>query len=124
MNHLELGEFGEVLAVRYLKNLGWRIIDRNVRVAPGEIDIAAMEGGELVIVEVRTRRIGRMAPSETTVGPRKINVLLKSARKYVGSIAFGGNWRIDVVAVTIGGDGTPRIELFRDAAAGMEGGVV
>ena len=67
MNHLEFGAAGEDAAVKYLESKGWRIIARNVKVGRGELDIVAADGGELVIVEVRTRRIGRLSPAETTV---------------------------------------------------------
>ncbi|MDR3279716.1 MAG: YraN family protein [Synergistaceae bacterium] len=122
MSHLELGRAGERLAARYLERLGWRILGSNIRIGAGELDIAAMDGEELVIVEVRTRKIGRLAPSETTVGPRKMKAILKSARKYVESIAYGGNWRIDIVAVTVDIEGKTRVELFGDVTMGMEGG--
>jgi putative endonuclease len=124
VNHLEFGEDGERLAADYLKRLGWRIIDRNVRAGRGELDIVAMDGDELVIVEVRSRRIGKLSPSETTVGPHKIRNLLKSARIYVERAAYRGNWRIDVAAVTVDASGKPRVELFSDVTMGMEGGYI
>jgi putative endonuclease len=124
VNHLKFGEDGERFAVSYLERLGWRIIDRNVRAGKGELDIIAMDGNELVIVEVRSRRIGKLSPSETTVGPRKIGRLLKSARIYVQRSAYSGNWRIDIAAVTVDASGNPRVELFSDVTMGMEGGYI
>jgi putative endonuclease len=122
VNHLQFGESGERLAAVYLKRLGWRILDKNVRTGRGELDLIAMDGDELVIVEVRSRRIGKLSPSETTVGPQKIKRLLKSARIYVERTAYLGNWRIDVAAVTIDASGNSRVELFSDVTMGMEGG--
>ena len=124
MNHLKFGEDGERLAASYLERLGWRIIDKNVRAGRGELDIIAMDGNELVIVEVRSRKIGKLSPSETTVGPRKIERLLKSARIYVKQVAYSGNWRIDVAAVTVDASGNARVELFSDVTMGMEGGYI
>jgi hypothetical protein len=49
-------------------------------------------------------------------------MILKSARKYVESVAYGGNWRIDIAAVTVNKEGSARVELFSDVTAGMEGG--
>lgn len=114
MNHLEFGAHGERLAAEYLAGLGWRIYGRNIRAGAGEIDIAAYDGEELVIVEVRTRRIGRLMPAETSVGPRKLHNLVKAARKYVDMKRYEGNWRIDVAAVTLEESGEWRIELFSD----------
>lgn len=121
MNSIEFGTKGEDKAARYLERLGWRIIDRNARVGHGELDIVAMDGEELVIVEVRTRKIGYISPAETTVGPQKLRRIIRAARVYVENIAFGGAWRIDVVAVTEDRAGNDHIELFSDVTAGREG---
>lgn len=117
MNHLEFGAHGERLAAEYLAKRGWRIYERNVRAGAGEIDIVAYDGEELVIVEVRTRRIGRLMPSETSVGPRKIRNLVNAARIYVDAKRYQGNWRIDVAAVTLEESGEWRIELFSDVTS-------
>ena len=123
MNHLELGAFGEWFAAKHIESIGWRIIDRNVRAGRGELDIVAVDGDELVIVEVRTRRIGKVSPSETTVGPNKLKSILKTARRYVERIlSYEGNWRIDIAAVTIDENGAYHIEMFSDITMGMEGG--
>jgi putative endonuclease len=122
LNSIEFGMKGEDKATRYLERLGWRIIDRNARVGRGELDIVAMDGKELVVVEVRTRKIGHLAPAETTVGPQKLRRIIRAARMYVANIAFSGAWRIDVVAITEDRAGNGRIELFSDVTAGMEGG--
>lgn len=121
MNHLELGAAGESLAVRFLERKGWRIRGRNVRVGRGELDIvAADDGGELVIVEVRTRTIGRMLPPDRSVGPRKLRKLIQTSKQYVNAIRYDGCWRIDVVAVTVDAAGEPHVEHFGDITMGME----
>jgi len=118
-----LGAFGEWFAAKHIESIGWRIIDRNVRAGRGELDIVAVDGDELVIVEVRTRRIGKVSPSETTVGPNKLKSILKTARRYVERIlSYEGNWRIDIAAVTIDENGAYHIEMFSDITMGMEGG--
>lgn len=60
--HIDLGAAGEAMAARELLKLGYRLIDTNVRMKMGELDIVAEEGGEMVVVEVRTRTLGRMVP--------------------------------------------------------------
>lgn len=54
-----LGRQGEEYAVDCLRRQGSLIAGRNVRLAPGEIDIVAREGEVLCLVEVRTRRSPR-----------------------------------------------------------------
>jgi putative endonuclease len=113
---------GETIASRYLESMGWRILGRNIRIGRGELDIAAMDGDELVIVEVRARRIGRLLPAEMSVGPQKIRKIIRTARKYVEKISYEGNWRIDVIAVTEDESGNREIELYSDVTTGIGGG--
>lgn len=46
---------GEAAAVWLLRLKGYRILARNLRIGPGEIDIVALRGGTLAIVEVKVR---------------------------------------------------------------------
>jgi putative endonuclease len=56
-----LGRLGEDEAAAHLRRLGFRIVERNLRTRHGEIDLIAFDGKTLVIVEVKTRRMGRSA---------------------------------------------------------------
>lgn len=51
-----LGRAGEDVAAAHLVRRGWQVLDRNWRCRAGELDIVAVDGRELVIVEVKTRR--------------------------------------------------------------------
>ncbi|MDR1515242.1 MAG: YraN family protein [Synergistaceae bacterium] len=121
MDAQEFGARGETIAADYIKRLGWRILGRNIRVGHGELDITAMDGSDLVILEVRTRRVGKLMPAETSVGPMKLRTLIRTARKYVEKISYSGDWRIDVLAVTEDDAGHLDIELFSDVTMGMSG---
>lgn len=50
-----LGQRGEALAAGYLEESGLTVIDRNWRCPDGEVDIVALDGDVLVVVEVKTR---------------------------------------------------------------------
>ena len=54
--HNDLGKMGEDLAVQYLTDKGYEILERNWRNKHKEIDIIAKDGETLVIVEVKTRQ--------------------------------------------------------------------
>ncbi|MDR3322379.1 MAG: YraN family protein [Synergistaceae bacterium] len=122
MNHLEFGAEGERIAAGYIERMGWRVLGRNIRIGRGELDITAMDGDELVIVEVRTRRLGMLLPAEMSVGPQKLRKTISTARKYIQKISYEGNWRIDIVAVTENRDGSRKVELYSNVTMGMEGG--
>jgi putative endonuclease len=72
----ELGRAGEQVATIYVARLGWWVLARNWRPADrtlrGELDIVAVDGPDLVVCEVKTRRgTGAGAPLDA-VTPRKL----------------------------------------------------
>lgn len=60
----EIGNIGEAIAIKYLEQKGYRILDTNFQntlgYRVGELDIVAQEKKtkEIVFVEVKTRRMG------------------------------------------------------------------
>ena len=100
-----LGRFSEDRAAEYLLSLGWKILTRNVKIFHGELDIVAIDTKinpeELVIVEVRSRTIGKIQSPVDSVGSRKLNILVKSSREYVESIEWQKFWRIDIIGITL-----------------------
>lgn len=109
-----LGRRGEDAAARYLERLGWLILARNERVPGirGELDIVALDGGELVVVEVKAIRPGNRAgpgsPLEQ-VGPLKRARLRRLAGAWVhhrgDSLPTHRGLRIDVVGLVCDRDG-------------------
>ena len=60
----KLGIKGENAAVKALEDCGMTILARNFRCKPGELDIVALDGNELVFAEVKTIRFrSGFAPS-------------------------------------------------------------
>jgi len=53
----ERGKFGEDYTADYLINKGAVILARNFRRKGGELDIVALYKNELIIVEVKTRKL-------------------------------------------------------------------
>jgi putative endonuclease len=95
-----LGDKGENVAARYLRDQGMRIITRNYRCDLGEIDIVARDGETLVFAEVKTRVSDETATPEDQVNPAKQHQLTKVGRHYLSR--YGVRQppaRFDVVAV-------------------------
>jgi putative endonuclease len=65
-----LGRRAEQLVAEQLRRQGWRIVARNVRVSDlrGEIDLIAVDGPDLVFVEVKARRDGARVGPVTPAG--------------------------------------------------------
>ncbi|HEX3357293.1 MAG TPA: YraN family protein [Tepidisphaeraceae bacterium] len=94
-----LGERGENVAAKYLRNQGYKILERNFRTAVGEVDIIARDKKTLVFVEVKTRAYDDPTPEEQ-VNTIKQHQLTKAAKMYL--MRFGQPQppsRFDVVAV-------------------------
>jgi len=54
-NHNDIGFWGEESAEMYLTEIGYQILERNWRHQKSEVDILAMDGDVLVIIEVKSR---------------------------------------------------------------------
>ncbi len=97
--HDALGERGENVAARHLRNKGYRIITRNFRCELGEIDIIARDGKTLVFVEVKTRAYDDPTPEEQ-VNLGKQQTITKVAKLYLSRYGIPQPAaRFDVVAV-------------------------
>jgi putative endonuclease len=99
--HLRTGKSGEKLAMWYLRLSGYRIVERNYRCRPGEIDIIAQKGNLLVFVEVRTRISGTLQHPLETVDPVKVSRTVQAARTYL--LLFRAPLpccRFDVIGIT------------------------
>ncbi len=107
-----LGARAEALCATELERRGWRIVDRNWRVRIGEIDIVAIEGQSLVMVEVKAHRAGNLSGPVRpvlAVGRRKQQRLRTLAEAWLQIRAPGRSFekiRFDVVGVTLNGDGS------------------
>jgi len=114
-----LGRQGEALAERHMARLGARVLARNYRCPFGEADLVVDHGGDLVAVEVKTRRPGSVGLPEEAVGRAKRNRLERVLAYFSAERGIAGKgWRIDVVAVELAPDGAVhRLEHIRDAAS-------
>ena len=115
----KLGQRGEDLAVARLEERGYVVRERNWRCPVGEIDVVAEDGDCLVFVEVRTRRGRKFGTPEESVTPAKQAKLVEVAQTYLQEHSWGGDWRIDVVAVEMTPGGKLlRVELIKNAVTG------
>ena len=93
----DLGDWGEDVAAAHLVAKGFRILDRRLRLGPGEIDLLAQDGETLVFVEVKALHGGvGMDPAEN-VHAAKRRRLVRAARAYLARLAREPYCRFDVV---------------------------
>ena len=113
-SHNDLGTQGELLAQEFLTAKGYTIIEKNYRIRRAEIDLIAIDGKYLVVVEVKTRTKSFLAPLSQAITPSKINLLIRAANYYVQRYHINKEVRFDVVSVLIEGESS-RIEHLVDA---------
>lgn len=101
---LNLGRWGENLAVSFLQAKGYHILARNVRTPFGEIDIIARQAGfetdTIIFIEVKTRSSTSLGKPEISVGVRKKSHILAAVQYYMQqSYENNLDWRVDVIAI-------------------------
>jgi len=97
-----LGRYGEALAVRYLREQGMEVLDRNWRCEHGEVDVVARDGDCIVICEVKTRRSAWFGEPVEAVTFAKAMRLRRLAAAYLarpGGGARAAQVRVDVVGI-------------------------
>lgn len=112
---LELGRFGEELALKKIKRLGYKKIIRNYRCPLGEVDLIARDGDTLVFIEIKTRRGKSIYYAKEAVDAKKKRQLSKVALAYMKSNnCCEVEARFDVVAVNVDGRRT-QVEVIQNA---------
>ena len=102
------GNIGEEIAAEYLESIRYKIIDRNLKLVCGEVDILAQDRRTLVIVEVKTVRGSGFGLAQELVRFRKQKKLLQLGRAIEQKFP-DKNIRIDVIGVDFSW-GEPRVE--------------
>ncbi len=93
---------GEELATKFLKEKGYKIIERNFRKGYGEIDIIAVQGRTLVFVEVKTRTGNQFGTPLEQITYFKLRSLVKTAQFYkVLNPKLPEAMRIDAISVIL-----------------------
>ncbi len=112
---INTGKAGEKIAVAFLKEKGYRILEVNYRCPIGEIDIVARDKNELVFIEVKTRKSGALGYPEQAVGVKKQKKISQLALWYLQEKKINdANARFDVVAILMLPAGQD-IRLIRNA---------
>jgi len=106
-----VGRYGEDVAVRHVLALGWTLLDRNWRCREGELDLVALDGRELVAVEVKTRRSERFGPPSLAVTPEKLARLRRLTAQWLAAHdVHPDSVRIDVLAIVVPPRGAAQVD--------------
>lgn len=79
----KFGRAAEDAAERFFRQQGYVVMDRNVRMANGEIDLIARHGDTIVFVEVKARRTEEFGGAVYAIDRRKEKRLIRLASQYL-----------------------------------------
>ncbi|OGJ57736.1 hypothetical protein A3H22_02195 [Candidatus Peribacteria bacterium RIFCSPLOWO2_12_FULL_55_15] len=101
--HFVVGEQGENCSAHFLCKLGYRILDRNVRVGRhDEIDIIAVDPKDRVLVFVEVKSRARLdddyVPSLNLTKEKRRN-MFRAARRWMTTHAYDGGYRLDLIGI-------------------------
>ena len=101
MNKREKGSKYEALAVDYIKNKGYKILELNYRCKQGEIDIIAQDGKYIVFIEVKYRASASYGSAANAVFFRKQQNISRVAAFYLlrRNMTEDTPCRFDVIAI-------------------------
>ena len=99
--HNVLGRQGEDLAVTFLENKGYRILDRNWKLGDLELDIVAQQDDEVVFIEVKTRSSLAWGNPEDAVDELRKRRLTAAANAYIKFKRLDNPFRFDVIAIVL-----------------------
>jgi len=130
MSSNKLGKLGEKVAIKYLKNRGYKILDRNYvnkfLTGPqrGEIDIITKKDNIINFVEVKTLKTSKdnhlvlenFLP-EDRVNFLKQKKIMKTAESWLieKKIPLDNKWQIDVISIMVDPEiKTAKIKYFQN----------
>lgn len=109
------GKEGEDLAAKFLEKLGYIILEENYQYGHGEIDLIAEDNGEIVFVEVKTRKSLEYGEPETAITKKKIAQIRKVASAYlIENNITEQTSRIDAVAILLQNERDPIINHYQN----------
>ena len=95
------GNNGEELAVNYLLQHGFIIIERNWRFRYAEVDIIAAKENRLRFFEIKTRTSDKFGKPEESMSHKKMSMLKTAAEEYQYKNPQWKYVQFDVLAITI-----------------------
>src|SRR3954470_4452192 len=100
-----LGELGERIAERWLRERGWRVMQRRFRSGHRDIDLVVERDGVVAFVEVKARRGNGFGGPVEAVDWRKQRELGRSARVWIDRHGRSVEaYRFDVVGILVAGE--------------------
>ena len=112
----EFGQLAENLAERLLRKKGYRIIEKNLRLARGELDLVAEDHGTLVFIEIKARRGAQFGGASYAISARKQQQIIKLAKCYLADHRLTNTLcRFDAILIVDTKDHPPHVTHIEHA---------
>ena len=110
------GQLAENLAEHMLQKKGYRIVERNLRLAGGELDLIAEKQGTLVFIEVKARRGNQFGGAPYAITTRKKQQIIKLALCYLSKHGLTNTQcRFDAILVVGTHEHSPQVTHIEQA---------
>lgn len=96
--HNILGKRGEDIAVLWLQNNGYKIVDRNWRSGRNELDVVCVQDNVLVVVEIKSR-CGTVEWPEELLPLNKRRSIVRLGARWLAQHCLDMEIRFDLVVV-------------------------
>jgi len=93
------GKKGEELALNFLENNGYKLIEKNFKSKFGEIDLIMKDGEVVVFVEVKYRLSEDYGSPKDAVTYEKMKKIIKTAEYFIVKNNLNSLYRFDVVSI-------------------------
>ncbi len=99
---IKVGSYGQKLAVDFLKQRNYQLVESNYYTRQGEIDLIAQKDGQIIFIEVKTRLSDKYGLPEEAVTDRKKEKMHQAAWQYLAKAQINhDNYRFDIIAIVI-----------------------
>ncbi|MEE9144031.1 MAG: YraN family protein [Candidatus Binatia bacterium] len=110
-----LGEEGELIAEKYLRKKGYKVVERNYRCPGGELDLIVLDRRVIVFVEVKTRSDDRFGDPLESVHRHKQKRMIKAALYFLSQHRLHNrDARFDVIGIS-SASLNPKVEHIENA---------
>lgn len=101
MNTRYVGSFYENIAIEYLEEHGFEILEKNYRCKIGEIDIIALRDDIIRLIEVKYRKNNEYGFACEAVNTKKLFQIYRCGQFYIAKNKLENKmFSVDVIAIT------------------------